>query len=483
MTGSTQTPGNVMVSGPNMPTQQVTSMNRMVTFIIYCAPRDDNNLNPMYTAEYGHDATHTAVTDSASYLTRMPYVVVDADTKKVIWPLASSHQECDVILSVSSTSALHDGQRKVHTLLPIHVPDTVNRIALHIANDASRHRRNFQLFPWTVSDAAHSKVHIYEVRSDLKRRFIDRNNLQTPPDNALIAKPNVAGEYYGCLDGDLWLRVSHEFTDVDITRLCPPETISRNLLAGTSQANPHAGAHPQTSPVQQSTSGGVAPHADGPHAYAGPITGSPATSAPMPGPIVQPSVVGNAEQLQVDWQTTLAPIYTAGADSRSMESFTVEIDNLGITLIFTARALANAINTSNSTTIQQALRRTSPRTFAAILKAAWRLHIDKLSLSSSWRPMLGSRLHKMGIGLDVVRFDDDAENIHMVVNNNHAYGNHQGKTHDDNPFPTTSGGQELSRLYAELNGDASTIPNAVYTPWMNWVEPHDTHMHITVKDE
>jgi len=361
----------------------------------------------------------------------MPYVVVDADTKKVIWPMPSSHKEYDAIQLVSSTSALHDGQRKVHTLPPIHIPDNVIRIALHVANDAYHYRRDFQLFPWTVSDAPHSKVHIYELRSDLKRRFIDANNLQTPPDNALVAKPNVTGEYYGCLDGDLWLRISHEFTNGDITRLCPPETLSRN---------PPASTQAQAGAAQQ-------------------------TAAP-----------GNVEQVQVDWLTTLAPIYAAGEGSRSMAPFTVEIGNLGITLTFIARALANAVYTSDSITVQQALRRTSPRTFAAILKAAWRLHIDKLSLSSSWRPMLGSRLHKMGVGLDVTEIDDSAEHIDFTIHNrSHADRNR--------PFPTSTGGQKLARIYQELIGDAEVMDGAVYTPWVNWVEPHDTHMHITVKDE
>ncbi|CAD6560529.1 hypothetical protein LMG27952_07159 [Paraburkholderia hiiakae] len=476
MTGSTPNPVGSMSSGQNMPTQQVTVISRLVSFVIYCAPRDDHGLNPMYTTLYGGDDRHTGVTDSASYLNNMPYVIVDADTKKVIYPTPSSHKEFEKIQSVSSTNTLRDGQRKMHALPPIHIPDDVSRIALHIANDSFHYSRTFQLFPWTVPDVAHSKVHIYELRSDLRERFSSQNHLPNPSDNTLAAKPGAAAEYFGYLDGDLWLRISHEFTDSDITRLCPPETISRNLLAGASQANPLAGVHPQTTPVQQEALGGMAPHADGLHAYVGPITGAPVISAPTPAPTAQPSVVGSVEQVHVDWLATLAPIYAAGEGSRSMAPFTIEIGDMAITLAFISRALANAINTSTNTTIQQALRRTSPRTFAAILRAAWRLHIDKLSLSSSWRPMLGSRLHKMGVGLDVTEIDDSVDHVNFTIHNH----SHADRGH---AFPQGSGGQKLARLYQELNGDSEVMHGAVYTPWVNWVEPHDTHMHITVKDE
>lgn len=146
---------------------------------------------------------------------------------------------------------------------------------------------------------------------------------------------------------------------------------------------------------------------------------------------------------------------------------------LGITLKVSNRTVANAINASASTTVQQALRRTSPCAFAAILMGAWRLNIDTINLSSSWRPMLGSRLHKMGAGLDVTEMVDSAENIDFLIHNHsHAKRNH--------PFPRWRRGG-ISRLYQELNSGSGVIAGAVYTPWVNWVEPHGTRMHITVE--
>jgi hypothetical protein len=185
--------------------------------------------------------------------------------------------------------------------------------------------------------------------------------------------------------------------------------------------------------------------------------------------------------VSVDWLTALTPIYASGAGLRSMASFSVNIPGLNITVTFTPRMFANAINTSTRTTIQQAMRRTSPRTFAVLLRAAWKLHINHLDLLSAWRPMLGSRLHKMGDALDVVYFDDNAEHIHEDITNKHKLPHHQ--TPDNHPFPTDAGGKKLSALYDELNKDSESMHGAIYTPWINWVLPHDTHMHITVKDE
>ncbi|CAD6539785.1 hypothetical protein LMG28727_03682 [Paraburkholderia kirstenboschensis] len=157
-----------------------------------------------------------------------------------------------------------------------------------------------------------------------------------------------------------------------------------------------------------------------------------------------------------------------------MAPFSVRVDALGITVTFTARAVANAVNTSSRTTVQQALRRTSPRAFAAVLKAAWRLHISSVDFSSSWRPMLGSRLHRMGVALDVTHFDDADENIHFTIHNH-------GSQDRNHPFPQNSGGRKLAALYTELTGNSEVETGMVYTPWVHWVLPHDSHMHVTVK--
>ncbi|MDR7009771.1 hypothetical protein ACW9YQ_04725 [Paraburkholderia strydomiana] len=433
MTAAQQVSSPNMVTAQNTPTYDVTITDRVVSFVVYCAPLDDAHNIPFANVFGNTDVAHRAVTDSASYLSTLPYVVIDADTEKVLFPVqaATGGTQSFPARVALENNALHDGKRWKHSLPAIHIPDETRRIALHIANDAYADHRNFKLFSWSVPDAAHSKVHIYEVRADVKSEFARLNTLgQVPADNSLVEKPNVQNQYFGFLDGDLWLRISHEFTTADIRRLCPPGTISRTCL--TSAAASQSG-------VASGTPGGL---------------GAP------------------DEQLHVDWSVALAPIYAAGQDSRSMNAFSVIVSQLGITVHFAARAFANAINSSARTTIQQALSRTSPRAFAAVLRAAWRLHIDTLDLSSSWRPMLGSSLHKMGIGIDVTRFDDDAESIQVAIRN-------QGAQDRNQPFPSTVGGRKLGALYEELTHDTQVAATQVFTPWVHWVEPHDTHMHVT----
>lgn len=87
--------------------------------------------------------------------------------------------------------------------------------------------------------------------------------------------------------------------------------------------------------------------------------------------------------------------------------------------------------------------------------------------------MLGSKLHKMGCGLDVTEIVDSKENVDFLIHNH-------GKIDRKSPFPDTPAGQKLSRLYTELNNNQQVTRLGVHTPWINWVEPHDSHMHITV---
>ncbi|MFM0241866.1 hypothetical protein [Paraburkholderia phytofirmans] len=465
MPATPQTASATMATAQDMPTYDVTVTDRVVSFIIYCAPLDDAHNAPFANVFGSTDVAYRAVTDSASYLTTLPYVLIDADTEKVLFPVQAANggtQSFPARVALEN-NALHDGKRWKHSLPAMHIPDETRRIALHIANDAYADHRNFKLFSWSVPDAAHSKVHIYEVRADVKSEFAQLNALgQVPTDNSLVAKPDVQNEYYGYLDGDLWLRISHEFTAADILRLCPAGIISRTSLTSTAASQSGAAngilSLPSTSAQTSAAAVGFQSGASSPG------ISSPTAQNGTPG--------ATDEQLHVDWSVVLAPIYAAGHDSRSMNAFNVAIPELGITVNFGVRAFANAINSSARTTIQQALCRTSPRAFAAVLRAAWRLNIDPLYLSSSWRPMLGSSLHKMGIGIDVTRFDDDAESIHVAIRN-------QGAQDRNHPFPSTVGGRKLGALYTELTHDAQIAATQVFTPWVHWVEPHDTHMHVT----
>lgn len=430
------TPIAKMTCGAEEPTKSAQCLTRNVSFIFYCAPRDDKHQNPMYTVMYGKDLDHIGITDSAPYLTFLPYVVVDADTGRIIYPYDNAKDKLPQFQAPALSSIWRDGVRKMHALPTINIPDSVQRIALHIANDANPKNRKFQLFPWTVPNTAHSKVHVCEIRTDLQEKFSAENQLGgSPKENTIAPRPGADDEYFCYLNGDLWLSLSHEFTDNDIKELCPSEKLSRPV---------HQKA------LRKPTQTSETSNKDG-KSESNPIH----------------------QTVSVDWTAALQTIYSLGKNSRSLDGFSVQIPILDITLKFAARAFANAINTSAKTTVQQALRRTSPRAFAAILKAAWCTNIDTVYLSSSWRPMLGSKLHKMGVGLDVTEIVDSAENIDFPVHNH-------GAIDRKSPFPDTPAGQKLSRLYTELNNNQQVTRLGVHTPWVNWVEPHDSHMHITV---
>jgi hypothetical protein len=57
--------------------------------------------------------------------------------------------------------------------------------------------------------------------------------------------------------------------------------------------------------------------------------------------------------------------------------------------------------TSLAVARDELLPRVHPQTYKAFLKAAFDLDAEELEIASGWRPMLGSVLHRIGVGLDV----------------------------------------------------------------------------------
>lgn len=51
---------------------------------------------------------------------------------------------------------------------------------------------------WDVPDVAHSKVHIYEGRTDLQNEFSTNNHVgDAPAENAITSKPGTIIENFG----------------------------------------------------------------------------------------------------------------------------------------------------------------------------------------------------------------------------------------------------------------------------------------------
>ena len=77
----------------------------------------------------------------------------------------------------------------------------------------------------------------------------------------------------------------------------------------------------------------------------------------------------------------------------------------------------NALGNISSLDIKaELLTRVQPNTYGALLKAAIDAQVDEVTITSGWRPMLGSVFHRLGLGLDVTYVKHDGKNHHMYRN-------------------------------------------------------------------
>lgn len=75
-------------------------------------------------------------------------------------------------------------------------------------------------------------------------------------------------------------------------------------------------------------------------------------------------------------------------------------------------------NISSISTKSEILNRVQPKTYAAMIKAAMDADVAEITISSGWRPMVGSVIHRLGLGLDVTYVKHNARNHHL----NREYG-------------------------------------------------------------
>jgi hypothetical protein len=61
--------------------------------------------------------------------------------------------------------------------------------------------------------------------------------------------------------------------------------------------------------------------------------------------------------------------------------------------------------------LKDVLPRTHPHAFAALMTEAYAAGVNHISLTSCWRPMLGSIVHRAGLGLDVVHIASDTQKV------------------------------------------------------------------------
>ena len=68
-------------------------------------------------------------------------------------------------------------------------------------------------------------------------------------------------------------------------------------------------------------------------------------------------------------------------------------------------------NITSCSLLRDVLPRTHPHAFAALMTEAYAAGVNDISVTSCWRPMLGSIVHRAGLGLDVVHVASDTEKV------------------------------------------------------------------------
>lgn len=115
--------------------------------------------------------------------------------------------------------------------------------------------------------------------------------------------------------------------------------------------------------------------------------------------------------------TALQQIYE-GAPTASATTITLSVtkpNKKQLKIVWPSSAFGNAM--ANITTIasltdakNEIIPRVHPQTYKAFLKAAFEIDAEEMEINSGWRPMLGSVLHRIGVGLDVGRIKANGGN-------------------------------------------------------------------------
>lgn len=98
-------------------------------------------------------------------------------------------------------------------------------------------------------------------------------------------------------------------------------------------------------------------------------------------------------------------------------SYEVKLDDDKTILLKWSGGTENASNNITSLDIKsELLTRVQPNTYGALLKAAIDAEVDEVTITSGWRPMLGSAAHRLGLGLDVTYVKQNGKNHHLYRN-------------------------------------------------------------------
>lgn len=334
-----------------------------------------------------------------------------------------------------------------------------------MGNDAYEARRISPLFRVTPNAEGLTVVYIHELP------HLRLSRLQASP--ATTAAYPVAAHaqtfkkpddtHIGYLTGDVWKDFSYEFSITDISRLCAPSTLTRPFAEdrGRNRVRP-AATRPELPPTATGEGRPIPPF-PGRHEVVPP----PA----LPRPDTQETLIID------DWAAVLLPIFEGRYDGligarHSDWGCHIDLPIVNIRLRYQQGAFANAIGAGERITVADVLKRTNPLTYKGVIEAAWKSGIDELVLSSTWRPMLGSVLHRMGVGLDVVFVDD--------------FDDRDAQGRPINRFQVNIASGARSRLYSTFEAivfaDSENLGGFKADPWLNTDQTHRNHLHVSAVD-
>ncbi|UTA52747.1 hypothetical protein L3D22_10095 [Lysobacter soli] len=389
---------------------------------------------------------------SASRLERLPYIVTAAGEKDRV--LAST---------ISGLSFARLGTPP--NTREIVVPDDVTAVEIYLGNDAFAARRHVPLFRVDLNHTGLTRVVIHELPT-IRLSRLQADPLHAPDYPATSARGTARradNVHTGYLTGDVWKDLSYAFTLTDVARLCRPSTMTRQYA----EARGREQIRPAGAPVRYPPTVTDAPRPGLPVV--------PAITARPPQPVRQ----GNLETLTIaDWSQALSPIYEGAytglvGSQHSDWGCTVDLPSVNLRIRYVPGAFSNAIGAGDEITIADVLKRTHPVTYKGAIEAAWKSGIDELSVSSTWRPMLGSVLHRMGVGLDIIFVDD--------------YDDRDPRGRPIERFQVHIDSGARSTLYSTFEAiafaDSANLGGYKSDPWINTNPTHRNHLHVSAIDE
>ena len=229
--------------------------------------------------------------------------------------------------------ALSASNRKINLLAE---PGT--KIALFLNSDVHPDFRRNPVYALQVGDN--------DVVVKITEQTGPRANVYAEVGRAAYRPPNRPGGppidfYTASLTGDIWLQISHKYTEVEADGFLPAETIPA---------------------VRQAVRA----------IYAG---------------LSEPTVL----------------VSIPASDSAPAHQLRVRF----------AQAENASANITSCSLLRDVLTRTHPCAFASLFSEACNVGVKDMLVTSCWRPMLGSIVHRAGLGIDVIHIANAAQQVHI----------------------------------------------------------------------